>query len=52
MIVLLIASLYLLIGACYANIIDEFICTDLGTTGILAHTLLWPISVLVGGVTR
>ena len=49
---LFLVSVYFLLGACWVNIIDEFVFTDMTGLHKLASFLFWPGDILMGGMTR
>ena len=52
MIELFLVSLYFLIGACWVNIEDEFIFTNMTRLHKFFGLLLWPFDILMGGMKR
>ena len=46
--------IYLLVGACWANISEEFVFKNNGMTTIhkLLSTILWPLDIVIGGMSR
>ena len=49
---LLIASAYLLIGSCWANVVGEFLFDDTTVSHKILSIILWPIEIIVAGITR
>jgi len=52
MIELFIVSIYLLIGACWVNVADEFIFAKMTRTHKFIGFMFWPLHILIGGITR
>jgi hypothetical protein len=46
--------IYLLIGACWANIADEFVFkkTRMTTLHKIVSFTLWPLEIIIGGMSR
>ena len=49
---LLIVSIYLLLGACWTNIADEYIFKDMKGKHKFVSFIFWPLDILMGGMTR
>ena len=52
MIELLILSSYLLIGACWVSIADEYIFKPMTKARKLISFIFWPYDIVIGGITR
>ena len=52
--ILLIVSIYLLLGACWANIADEFVFKRAKMTMMhkIVSFTLWPLEIVIGGMSR
>lgn len=48
---LLISSSYLLIGACWVSVADEYIFTEMTNLHKLISLIAWPIDIVMGGIT-
>ena len=49
---LLIASAYLLIGACWVSVVDQYIFKNMTDFHKFLSLLLWPLDIFMGGVSR